>query len=643
MYRPTPPSSRSNPPRRSPATVEEKLPDQILIGQRLLKTGLLTHAQNAQALREKKQNYLKVGEVCLEHGWITPSNLYALLPSTCLGLGELLILRGNLTFEQLKTALAQQRESDQTDRKLGEILRDLGWIDDGTLDEALDQQTQIRELFYLDAWQALQTVQVKLQSSPGQVSEPAPSRSQPQRRTQPELLQIPSHLQAQSELNGKAKDTGSRVRKTGSHPSAPAEPDTAPNLATSQSVSRQTSPAEMPAMPAVEAKYQSRIASLELQMDMQQREWQALTEQMNQQVAEFHARYRERIADLEMQLQQQQQEQIPTQHQLQFYQQRVQSLEADLASHQAQKRTDQTLILTLQAQIKQVEAELEQAQEQRQREQADLHHHYQRQLQETEVLMQQQQQEATSQQTELHTRLQRAKECIDNLTLELAESYTVQDQTQKQSEEEIQQLKEALAQTSSPTPSPQVEDLQVQLRDAHHLVQVYQQDLESLQQQLQAQQTQNRWLAAKLIQLQEAPSSPQEPLDPSVEGSVPTAALEPLLACLRAAALIDEAQIQQTLQSWTPQVEDLTRFLSTQLGLSEATLTFFQTQSQGDLTPSQTLPQILLAADLVTEADLQMIRQLYPTLLPDHLGEALAEQGVIRPGTAQYFIQWLRG
>ena len=635
MYRPTSPPSRSTPPRRSPATVEEKLPDQILIGQRLLKTGLLTQAQIAQALREKKQNYLKVGEVCLEHGWITASNLYALLPSTCLGIGELLILRGNLTFEQLKTALAHQRESDQSDRKLGEILQDLGWIDDPTLNEALDQQTRIRELFYLDAWQALQTAQVQLPSSEpisesGSKSTPAPS-TQPQRCTQPESIRIPSHLQAQHP-GLKGKTNGSQIRRTRSDPSASAEPDTAPSWATTASVSRQTSPREMP---VAEAKYQSRIASLELQMDMQQREWQALTEQMNQQVAEFHARYQERIADLELQLQQQQQEQIPTQYQLQFYQQRVQSLEAEIASHQAQQRTHQTQVLTLQAQIKQLETDLEQIQEHRQQEQTDLHHHYQRQLQETEILMQQQQQHAESQQTELQSRLQRAKECIDNLTLELAESYTAQDRIQKQSEEQIQQLQQALAQAESSAPSPQVEDLQGQL-------QVYQQNLASLQQQLQAQQTQNRWLAAKLIHLQEAPSSLQQP-DHSVDGSIPTSSLEPLLARLQAAALISETQVQLVLQSWPPQAGDLIQFLATELGLSEATIAFFQTHSEADPThSSQTLPQILLAADLVTEADLQMIRRLYPSLPPNQLGEALAEQGVIRPGTAQYFIQRLR-
>lgn len=638
MHRPTAPSSQQ---RRSPATIEEKVPDQILIGQRLLKAGLLSQSQIAQALREKKVNHLKVGEVCLEHGWITPEHLYALLPSTRLSIGELLILRGDLTFEQLKAALAHQRQSTDAEIKLGELLAQWGWIDGETLAEALEQQTQIRELSYLDAWQALQMVQVQIQLGQESLDPEAaesgsePQAAAPQRRTQPESLRIPSHLHKQPGLTDKPHrpDLLDPV----------SEPDTAPSQATAADLSRQTTPVEMPVNGAKhEAKYQSRIASLELQMDMQEREWQALTEQMNQQVAEFHARYQERIAELERQLHQHQQEQLPTLQQLQVYQDRVQSLEAEIASHQAQHRTDQTQILTLQAQVQQLERDLQDSQDQRQKEQAALHQHYQRQLQETEALLQQQQQQAESQQTELQARLSRAKQCIDNLTLELAESYTTQDQAQHQLKQQIEQLTEALAQAQQHPPEPPPSsELQIQLQDAHQLIKVYQQDLESTQQQLQAQQTQNRWLAAKLIHLQESTSGAQLDLE-AAPSSTPQP--QPLLAQLQQAALITEAQSHEMLDRWTQQGGAIDSLLWEYTGLSEATVHFFQAQLEGqeDLPPPRHLPQLLLAADLITEADLQMIRRLYPNLPHEQLGEALAEQGVIRPGTARYFSEWLK-
>lgn len=636
MYR-QPSDSPPSVSRQSPPVSEGRNSDQILIGQRLLKTGLLSQSQIAQALREKKQKHLKVGEVCLEHGWISPAKLYSLLPSTDLGIGELLILRGVLTFEQLQTALAAQRNSDW---KLGQILQAQGWVDDRTLTEVLRQQSHIRRLPYLDAWQALQVAQTKSSSHPAVPRYP---------NTDP--------------IDGDRDPTISPATQGVAHPKTQPDLETSDSqIEQARSGTRQTS---LPETPVAETRYRSRIADLELQLDMQQREWQVVTDQMNQQVAEFQSQYQARIAQLERQLHQQQQLQEPIHHQLQTYQDRIQQLELEVASFRALHQQDQAQVQSLQTQIRYLEQELHHAQDDQQWEQADLHQHYQRQLQNTEAAMLEQQQLAEERQADLHFRLHRAKECIETLTHQLAETQTTYQQSLQEAEDRVQHLTQALVQAqadplpASGSPSGDLQttvdrlthpicpgEQQIQGEDAHELVTAYRQSLKSLQQQLQAQRTQNRWLAARLIHLQEASGHlDPDPIGLTNDGSAPTGSPpEHLLTRLQGAELITESQRQEILALWSQRGGELTPILTQQTDLSEVTIAYFQAEDPSDLSndpdPStfRCLSDRLIAADLVTEADLQKIRDLYPSLPAAQLGEALAEQGVIRPGTARYFI-----
>ncbi|NJO85635.1 MAG: hypothetical protein HC818_02295 [Synechococcaceae cyanobacterium RM1_1_27] len=113
------------------------------LGQRLLRAGLLTRPQLAQALREQQQNHLRLGEICLEHGWIEPEDLYKFTASHELCLGEVLVAMGSLQPNQLRVALAQQRRFG---RRLGEILAWKGWVGTDVLNQALEIQAQLKQM-----------------------------------------------------------------------------------------------------------------------------------------------------------------------------------------------------------------------------------------------------------------------------------------------------------------------------------------------------------------------------------------------------------------------------------------------------------------------------------------------------------------
>ncbi|GEM_PF-2300305 len=101
-----------------------------LIGQRLIEAGHLTEQQLREALDAQADTGLLLGEVCMLKGWITYEQLKECLPSLRSKLGERLLAHGYITMEQLWLALFEQR---QTGAKLGAILIDRGWIDQQAL------------------------------------------------------------------------------------------------------------------------------------------------------------------------------------------------------------------------------------------------------------------------------------------------------------------------------------------------------------------------------------------------------------------------------------------------------------------------------------------------------------------------------
>jgi hypothetical protein len=115
---------------------------EIRLGEALNKAGLLTPAQLAQAMWEKADNPLMLGELCMQHGWVAPQDLYPFIPVELVRIGEILVLHGYLELEHVYQALLQQKHHPE--RKLGQILVQQGWVQPHWLEWALDKQQQLR-------------------------------------------------------------------------------------------------------------------------------------------------------------------------------------------------------------------------------------------------------------------------------------------------------------------------------------------------------------------------------------------------------------------------------------------------------------------------------------------------------------------
>jgi len=300
------------------------------LGQRLLRAGLISQSQLAQALREQQQNHLKLGEVCLEHGWLTLPDLYRFLPSQSLSLGEILVALGHLDFEQLRVALAQQRRYG---RKLGEILTWKGWVQPAILDRALDVQVQLQQMASSNAWEALQPF---LARDP----QPTPQSSaagDPLWGVEP-ALPVPEEARIRPP---RGEVPVSRTTATAALDPFADEPQ-----------------------PATLADYRKQVEALQLQIELQEQEWDRILANMNQQIADFQSQYQQRIQKLEATIRLQQvelQHQATLQQDLRVWREQLQRLETELALVRAAEQKAQR---QLQTQRDCYQSELEQLQEQ---------------------------------------------------------------------------------------------------------------------------------------------------------------------------------------------------------------------------------------------------------------------------------------
>lgn len=105
-----------------------------LIGQRLIEQGFLSSQQLDEALQLQKETGLLLGEVCLLKGWVSYEQLKQCLPTLRSKLGEKLMSLGYISIEQLWLALLEQRHSGE---RLGEILVVRGWVDRGVLNSVI--------------------------------------------------------------------------------------------------------------------------------------------------------------------------------------------------------------------------------------------------------------------------------------------------------------------------------------------------------------------------------------------------------------------------------------------------------------------------------------------------------------------------
>ncbi len=116
-----------------------KIPKKL--GELLVENGLLTEAQLLAALDAQKRDRKLLGEIVAELGFITKENLDAALAHQYgSSLGEILINKKYITFDQLQSALDEQKNSMKT---LGEVLIDKGYVAENDLMDGLAKQYNI--------------------------------------------------------------------------------------------------------------------------------------------------------------------------------------------------------------------------------------------------------------------------------------------------------------------------------------------------------------------------------------------------------------------------------------------------------------------------------------------------------------------
>jgi type IV pilus assembly protein PilB len=136
-------------PKKAKKGPENKLKEsqKVKIGTLLLAEGYLTQEQLEKALRfqKKARNYLPLGQICIELGFLSEAQLALILRTHKykLHLGELLINMRLITVDHLEQALKEQKDRHE---RLGDKLIQMGFIAEEQLIEALSIQLGIPKI-----------------------------------------------------------------------------------------------------------------------------------------------------------------------------------------------------------------------------------------------------------------------------------------------------------------------------------------------------------------------------------------------------------------------------------------------------------------------------------------------------------------
>jgi len=562
---------------------------EIRLGEALNKAGLLTPAQLAQAMWEKADNPLMLGELCMQHGWVAPQDLYPFIPVELVRIGEILVLHGYLELEHVYQALLQQKHHPE--RKLGQILVQQGWVQPHWLEWALDKQQQLRRRRgAANSWEVMLEQWSTIPDQPPLYASPLQVAQQVHKATAQYQAQLERYQEQVAALEAQLE----RERQ---------------QLVESQSRQQQQ---------------QQRIAELEAQLAAQ-----------IQQGSEQHRAAQQRIQELEEQLRAQQDRgsaQVQAlAEQLQAAQAELETLRRhchELTEWQSQAKLKLQELGSRLQQHQQAEAQLRQALEHKEAELAAL----------SQSLQEQQHQLQVAQSTKArliadlaHAR-QEASQTIHRLRGELQEAQTQLQVTQ----ERLQEVQAQLQATQSP-----LQSTEAQLQQAREQVR-------QLQAQVQANRTPSPAPATQTASVAESTADaelpPQEYLGEEDLEALQRANpwVRRILTQLRAAGLLDNAGIETVLHAWETEGGTFTDVLTHHSGLKPETVKFFSEDGYSVyLAGGRHVADYLKASGLVSAAQIQQIQEHLPP--GGSLCQALVEAGILSQATALYFERHFGG
>ncbi len=646
----------------------------IYLGEVLFRAGLLTQAQLTQAMWEKPETGLRLEEICIEHGWLSPEKLYPFIPSHMLRLGQILLLYGYLTLDQLRYALVQQNR--QPHRKLGEVLVDQGWLGSDVLFWMIEEQEELRRLAAPNTWEIVQARPRKpITSSNGStlvgIPPMRPSSSNPQ--TLERQVEIYRNTIQKLEAHIQEK------RQEWDQIHAADQEEIADLKRQLQAISEQPSASGAQESSVQEQELQQTITQLQQQLQesqiaLQGQQW------LNQQLTNEVTDHKQKIRELE-----QQQRDLEAQLREAHYQQT--QLQASLSQGQLQNPNlagVQQNITYLQQQLQQAQAELQQQQwlnqqfqtqqyqDQQQLQaweayQVQVEQEMQRLHQEIETISQQAQdhwqtlQQYQTQVQDKQTQVEKVQATKARLISDLAEArrqsmdfqyqLQLQQQAAQEQAEQIARLETQLSQEKQKNVSL-LRQAQEQQSTHLHRIQTLQ---ERLKQQLQPDPTgtaQSGLQQRKTVDLTDPPASPPSlwgSLSISPDGQVlgldessPLAKATPwvqrVLVHLRLAALISETDINKILAAWDKEGGTFTDVLRRYTGLKAETIKFFSEEGYSvKVKGSRKLRDYLAAAGIVSPDQIQSAqKRVQPG---QSLSQALVDQGVLKPGTREYFVK----
>lgn len=122
------------------------------IAETLVKHQLITPQQYSLSLFQQGESHVRPEEFCMLQGWATMDQIFEVLPTTFIPLGQVLLLYDLIRLDQLVWAIRAQQHQPL---KLGQLLVHKNWIDPEILDIYLTEQAELHSLQAANSWETI--------------------------------------------------------------------------------------------------------------------------------------------------------------------------------------------------------------------------------------------------------------------------------------------------------------------------------------------------------------------------------------------------------------------------------------------------------------------------------------------------------